>query len=373
MKRRSYKLAYPRRRVARTLARLLGRLVLPLLYQIEITGRENFPSHGPLIVVGNHVAVMEAVLMAVFTPWQVELLGSVDIPHEKLNDLVIRFYGFIPIHRGQVERNALRMALDVLHQGGVMGLFPEGGIWQTGGMQARTGVAWLSYRTGTPVLPIGFGGTRGALGAGLRLERPELSMHVGQLMPAARLPEGTPRKAYLEAYANQVMERVYELVPPEDRKREQEIADERFELQVAVAGPEGEAVHPPSELALSHSQTLAKLLHRPGILKIFDKNLHMPVEPLQNLKRKPEAGQIASAIRPILTYLEEENPYMLTYRFGAQEGRAMEAGLRELLALAEWAERTGRSLIVTPIRRYYSVERGEEVVQIEQKKFVGWM
>lgn len=373
MARRDYTLSYPRRKVARTLARLTGRLVLPILYRMEITGRENFPPHGPLIVVGNHVAVMEAVLMVVFTPWQVELLGSVDIPHETVTDIVTRFYGYIPIHRGQVERRALRMALDVLRQGGVMGIFPEGGIWQSGGLRPRTGVAWLSYRTGVPVLPIGFRGTRGALNAGLRLERPNLSMHVGEVIPAARLSEGMARKAYLESYAAQVMERVHELVGPESEVREQEIANERFELQVAVVGPEGEPVDLPPELAILHPNPLAKFLHRPGILKIFDKNLHMPVEPLKNLRQERDPERIARGVRPILTYLEQENPFMLTYRFGPQEGRDMEAGLRELLALARWAGRSGFSLMVTPIRRYYAVERGEEVVQIDQERFEGWM
>ena len=72
-------ISYPRLRVRRFLARLLGRLLLPVIFRVRIFGKENFPPSGPLIVVGNHTAIMEVVMMVVFTPWQVEILGGGDI------------------------------------------------------------------------------------------------------------------------------------------------------------------------------------------------------------------------------------------------------------------------------------------------------
>jgi 1-acyl-sn-glycerol-3-phosphate acyltransferase len=56
---------YPRRKVLRGILRFLGRLILPVFFRVELKGLENFPKNGPVIVVGNHVAVMEAVMMAV--------------------------------------------------------------------------------------------------------------------------------------------------------------------------------------------------------------------------------------------------------------------------------------------------------------------
>jgi 1-acyl-sn-glycerol-3-phosphate acyltransferase len=82
-----YALRYPRKRVARTVARVAGRLVLPLVFRLRISGTSSFPRTGPLLVVGNHVAVMEAVMMAVYTPWPVEMLGAADIPHERISEI----------------------------------------------------------------------------------------------------------------------------------------------------------------------------------------------------------------------------------------------------------------------------------------------
>ncbi len=366
-------ISYPRRRVQRALLRGMGRLILPLAFDIEINGRENFPKHGPLLVVGNHTAAMEAVLMAVYTPWQVEMLGAADIPHETITQIMSGAYGFIPVNRGNFDRQALVKSLDVLRQGGFIAIFPEGGIWDAGRMQAHTGVAWLSYRAEAPVLPIGFSGTKGALGAAMRLERPRITMRVGEVMRAASLQEGRSRKASFQAYATEVVEAIRALLPPEDPARKSKVTNERFELRVALRRQDGSPAMCPDDLRIQHARPLAKLLHRPAILKIFTSNLDLPTEPLQNLACEPESAAILEAVQAILTYLEEENPYLLTYRLGAQEAEAMRLGLKELEALAGWASENGLRLKLTPIRRYTSPDQGEEVVQVEQGSFQDWM
>jgi hypothetical protein len=51
----------------------------------------------------------------------------------------------------------------------------------------------------------------------------------------------------------------------------------------------------------------------------------------------------------------------------------MERGLEQLLALARWARASRLRLDLTPVRRYTSLKRGEEVVQVRQGSFKGWM
>ena len=366
-------ISYPRLRVERAVVRCLGRLILPLIFRIQINGRENFPEGGPLLVVGNHRAAMEAVLMVVYTPWQIEVLGAADTPHESIIELAARIYRPIPVNRGHFDREALVKALAVLNQGGVVAIFPEGGIWNAGHMRAHTGVAWLSYRADAPVLPIGFSGTMGAIGDALRLKKPQLTMNVGDVMPAARLPGDQPRKMYLERYATRTVEAIEALLPPDDLVRRKVILDEHFELQVAIRTDGKIQEDSPDELVIEHAAALAKLLHSPPILKIFTRNLKLPTQPLQNLDRESDPGRIVRATQSILDYLRSENPYLLTYRFGPQEAQAMERGLEELLVIARWASKSGLRLELTPIRRYFSPEQGEEVVQVSQGSFEGWM
>lgn len=369
----SYSLEYPRKRLTRFLIRLIGRLLLPVLFRLEITGRGNFPRQGPLLVVGNHTAAMEAVLLNIFSPWQIEMLSAADTPAEKVTELVANLYGVIPLHRGSYDRAALASALDVLKQGGFIGLFPEGGIWEEGKKKALPGIAWLSYRSGAPVLPIGFSDTTGTMNAGLKLQRPKLSMHVGKLLAPASLPPGRSRKEYLQEYADQVMEAVHQLVPQEGYTTEPEIVDERFQLEITVFGQDGSHQPVPGNLEVRERIPLAKFLHRPAILKIFRVNLEMPVEPLEKLADRPGVADLIPACQSVLDYLREENPYLLTYRFGVQGGLAMQRGLEELLRLLDWCRDQDCQILIQPIRYYHSLKEGRQVRQVRQGQFQSWM
>lgn len=369
----THHLKYPRKRLARFMVRLTGKALLPLLFKLEITGRENFPQQGPLLVVGNHTAVMEAVLLNIFSPWQIEMLSAADTPAERITEIVTDLYGVIPLHRGSYDRSALNSALDVLSQNGVVGLFPEGGIWEAGKKKALSGIAWLSYRSGAAVLPIGFGDTSGAMNAGLKFRRPKLSMHVGKPMEPAKLPSDTPRKVYLQDYADRVMEAVYQLVPREEYKTEPEIVNERFELSIELVDREGNQLPLPEELAIQEDKSLTKLLHRPAILKIFRVNLEIPVGPLESLADHPGIEDLIPACQGILDYLENENPYLLTYRFGVREGLAMQRGVAQLHNLLLWCREHSCQMRIEPTRRYYSLEQEQEIVQTRQDIVHDWM
>jgi hypothetical protein len=315
---------------------------------------------------------MEAVMMVVYPPWQVEILGSVDLPHEWITQTASDLYKVIPVNRGHFDRAALVKSLEVLQQGGILAVFPEGGIWDAGRMRAQTGVAWLSQRANAPVLPIAFGGTTGALGAALRLKRPRLTMTVGRLIPAARVPEGQSRKDYLQAYAADVVEAIWKLIPGDGASRRPTVADESFELRVVAKAADGRPRATPGGLRGECSVELARLLHSPGILKLFSTNLKLPTRPLQNLHRERDPSKIAEAVQAVLDYLDEDNPHMLTYRFGPREARAMHLGLEELLKLASWASDSRLQLRLTPVRRYTSPS-GKEIVQAKQEAFESWM
>jgi 1-acyl-sn-glycerol-3-phosphate acyltransferase len=375
MPRHKSQIKYPRFWFKRFLVRALGRLLLPLVCRLKIEGMENFPKQGPAILIGNHVAVMEPVLLAVFSPRQVEFVGSVDVPHEPSSKAAMDFYGMIEIFRGKPERHALNDSLAVLAQGAYLAIFPEGGLWNPGTMKPKSGVAFLSHRSGAPVVPIGMVGTHGALNAIFALKRPVLRMVVGKPVPVCKVAEGEdPREAYHE-FSEKVMDRVYALLPEEMLAQMYDVASESFALKVEATSQTGARVEIPPEQRIKHDEALALLLHRPGILKIFRANLHMPVGPIERLHENPDTETVRAAIEPMIAYLSDEengNPYLLTYRFDVENGRDMLLGLKEWLQLTHWADEQGFALELTPIRRFFSRRKGEEIVQTGQGEFDHW-
>jgi len=366
-------IAYPRKRVIRTILRTIVRILFPILFKITITGRENFPKTGPLLVVGNHPAAVEVVLMAAYTPWLIEPLGAGDIPQEKITQILEGLYGQIPVRRGHVNRASLQQAVDVLKQDGVVGIFPEGGVWSTDDERAHSGVAWLSYHAKAPILPIGYGGTTGALTQALKLKRPHLTMNIGQIIPAAQVPAGQTRKTYYRDYSKQVMREIKTLIPEDDPFRKVSLRDERFELEIRAFSTQGVQKTISQQYKISHPLPLATFFHRPMILYIFSRNLKIPTMSLEKLDTRPSPKEIAVAVQCIIDILEGEYPYLLSYRVGPKIAEEIKISLIELQALAQWAADTGLTLEIDPIRYYFDVDQGQEIKQIKQEFIESWM
>lgn len=360
------RIKYPRRVALRFFLRLVGRVLVTLLTRTTVTGRENFPRGGPLIVVGNHVAIVEVMLMVLYTPWQIEIIGTGDIPVDPRFGWIGRLWGFLPVRRGSVDREEMRAPMDVLKQNGMVGIFPEGGIWENSLRKARTGVAWLSYHTESPVLPIGFGGMRGALQEVLQLKRPRLTMNVGQVLPPVNVNiEGVSRKEALEQGANAIMARVSELIPAEEKRSWKAIEDERFDFKLVLQRPSAStsgAVEE-SEVTVQEAAALGKFFHRPVILDVMARNMRLPVRPLQQIGLEHDAQRIVEALDVAIGFLDD-NPQFLSYRFGYDEGGRMRAGVDELRALVGAAARSGDWVTLKPIRRYRRADSDKEIVEV---------
>lgn len=359
-----YALIYPRRIILRFFLRLLGRLLLRLLTRTTIVGTENLPKGGPLILVGNHVAIVEVMLMALAVPYPIEIIGTGDIPIDPRFAWITRLWGFIPVRRGSVDREEMRLPIDVLKQNGVIGIFPEGGIWETTMKKARTGVAWLSYHTGAPVVPIGFGGMKGALAAIIRFKRPHLVMNIGKVMPpvSAKI-EGMSRKEALEYSANNIMAHVAALIPEDEKRGWRQIQDERFDFSIIISGRDDRGGVIEEEKTVMHPKGLGKFFHRPVILDVMARNMNLPVKPLQQLDQEHDAHRIADALDVALGFLDD-NPYFLSYRFGYDEARDMYAGVVELRDIAREAERHSQQITLRPVRRYRKEGDEAEVMEI---------
>ncbi len=346
-----FNLTYPRRCLLRSGLVAISRTFLFLLTRTQIHGRDRLPQKGPLILAGNHVAELEVALMVAATPAQVEFIGTGDIPLDDRYAFLANAYGIIPIKRGSLDRKGLYMGLEVLRQGGVLGIFPEGGTWDPAHMPAQPGVAWLSYKAQAPVLPIGFGGMQDSLQALLHLKRPKLTMAVGKLLPPVTLPDNNrPIKENLEYAADQIMNKINELIPAEERTKVNDRVDEVYRLEVKVLSEQG-ALEIPQEYEIRHGAAYARVLFNPTVTDALYRNLHLPIQALKKVNTLTQPESLLEAWQAILNYLEI-NPGYFTYRFGVQSGLAVKQALQELQRLGQWALNCGYDLVINPVRSY---------------------
>jgi 1-acyl-sn-glycerol-3-phosphate acyltransferase len=341
---------YPRNTVIRKTLISIGRLILPLLARIETDGLNSLPKKGPAILAGNHENIIEVVLMAVYSPALVEFIGTGDVPIDPRFAWLANLYQFIPIKRGNVDRAAIYTALEVLKAGGVIGIFPQGGIWGADVKSGRSGVGLLSHFSGAPVYPIGFGGLRGALGKIMRFQRPRLTMRVGN--PLKFSPNGkhhTQDKEELERFSSLVMERITELLPAEEKNSPRKTG-ENFDVEVLI-WKNGSGSQGLEEFDLMTRKGLGVLFHYPVLLDTLKRNLGLPVGCLQNFGHPVAVRDVEIAAMAILNYLEKDNPGFFTYRFGVDQGLVIKNALTRLQSMAlDYGEDT--FFVFTPIYEY---------------------
>ncbi len=354
---------YPRRIVIRFLMRVIGRFLMLVLTRTTIRGRENLPKGGPLILVGNHIAIVEVMMMALYVPWSIELIGTGDIPIDPRFAWIAKMWGFIPVKRGSVDRDELRIPIDVLKQNGIVGIFPEGGIWETSLKKARTGVAWLSYQTNTPIVPMGFGGMKGALQAAFQFKRPHLVMNIGHMIPPVDVKiEGLSRKEALEQGANMVMAHVADLIPEEEKRTWRQIQDERFDFKVTLSYTNDSGIVEEIEKPMTYPQAAGKFFHRPVLLDVMSRNMKLPVRALQRLSKEHDPKELADALDTAVGFLDD-HPQFLNYRFGYDEAAAMYNGVVELRDIAREAAKQQYQITLIPMRRYRKPNSTDEVLE----------
>lgn len=200
------------------LLRAALRVVFHILANLRVVGREHLPARGPHLLAVNHIAFLDA-------PFVFAMIGGADsagwaaekYERHLLYGAFLRLGGAIFIRRGQVDRGALSAALDALARGKVFGLAPEGTRSPDGRLiRGRTGVAYLAYHAGVPIVPAAVTGTE-RVGADLaRLRRPAFTLVIGEPF---RLPplDHEARPEDLRHGTDEVMARIAVLLPPAHR------------------------------------------------------------------------------------------------------------------------------------------------------------
>lgn len=335
-----FDILYPRNSFRRKVMNLVGKGLFRLLTRLEVSGLENIPSEGPVILAANHVSNLEPILVAVYPERQVEFMGAGDLPFEGFIDQIVAFYGFIPVNRGNLDRKAINQALGVLKQDGVLGIFPEGGVWNPGQMEAQVGVAWLSHKAGAVVVPIGFSGFHASIAKTLRLKRPHLEMKIGKPIPALSIANGSQAiKTIYQNYADMVLRKIRALVDARDflLVPQQTV----YKLEVLRGNNEDTM----QAVSLSGSDALAQFLFTPVMLNSLVKNLKKPVQALFPQEQPRWNKQFSTAIQSVIELLEE-NPGFFTYRLGVENGIQAQTALTELKGLLERAYESGQTVIL---------------------------
>lgn len=203
----------------------LGHFVFAIFYKIiyrrRVYGREHVPEEGPLIICANHINWQDppAIGSALPPRLRIRFMAKKELFRNPIVAYFLRKAGAFSVDRESADYGAIRRAFQILKEGGVLGLFPEGTRSKTGALQeAQRGTALIAGRSEAPLLPVLVVGP-------YRPGRP-LRIICGPLfrIPGLEYSSRAEKKARLEEGSRMIMDRLQALVP----------ADKK-----AQAGPDG--------------------------------------------------------------------------------------------------------------------------------------
>lgn len=186
-----------------------------LLCRIDDGQLERVPKKGPLIVVTNHVNILEIpIIFAGLWPRPVTGLGAAVRFDNILTGWILNLFGAIRLQRGTADIGALRQAIEVLKAGSFIVIAPEGTRSGHGRLQkAHAGVVLLALRSGAPLLPVVYHGSENYRQDLRRLRRADFYIVVGRPF---RLDAGGKRvtRQMRQEMLDEVMVQLSILLPP---------------------------------------------------------------------------------------------------------------------------------------------------------------
>jgi 1-acyl-sn-glycerol-3-phosphate acyltransferase len=185
-----------------------------ILFKIEFHGVENIPSEGACIVTPNHVSYADPVwitipikrriyYMAWHKPFRIPVFG-----------LLMRMFGAFPVNLDVAgDASAQREAIELLRNGKVLVIFPEGGRTRTGKlMPFKMGAFRIALAHGVPIVPVSIKGGEKIWPAGRVFPRPgRLMITYHPSIEVERISEDATRSE-IKNRARQLANRTHDVV-----------------------------------------------------------------------------------------------------------------------------------------------------------------
>jgi len=148
------------RLVAYPITKVLLAVLLFLFGPVRISGKNNVPKRGGILIVANHLSDCDPAVIGYALPRGAHYMAKRELFSIPILSTIIRVMQAFAVDRGTADRSAIRKTVELLQMGEAVVIFPEGQLSETGELQPlMPGVAMIVARSKVPVVCVGLRGT----------------------------------------------------------------------------------------------------------------------------------------------------------------------------------------------------------------------
>ncbi len=219
---------------------------LKVYYQPWSQGLGNVPADGGAILASNHLSFSDSIFLPLVLKRKVVFLGKSEYFTGKgVKGAATRAFmegvGTIPVHRGggRSSEAALRTGMQVLSEGHLLGIYPEGTRSHDGRLyRGKTGVARLAIEADVPVIPVAMIGTDVAQPVGKKVpSRVKIGVRIGKPIDISAYRGLQDDREALRELTDKVMNAIQKLSGQEYVDRD----SAQYKRAVTLAEREGKA------------------------------------------------------------------------------------------------------------------------------------
>lgn len=131
--------------------------VFRLIYRVRVTGLENIPAEGGVLIASNHISMLDPILLGAAIGRPIRFMAKSSLFRIPVLHGLLKLLGAFPINRGSADPTSLRTAINSIKEGDAVGIYPQGTRYKKKDpreTQTRSGAGLIVYRAGCDVIPV---------------------------------------------------------------------------------------------------------------------------------------------------------------------------------------------------------------------------
>ena len=195
--------------------RFLVWLIGKIYFRLSSSGQEYIPKEGAVILATSHRSFVDPPMVAGMCPRQIYFMARHDLFEISVFGEMIRRLHAYPVHRGEFDRHAIKLTFDILKDGQVVMIFPEGTRTPDGKLQpAFAGVGLIVHKAKVPVVPCYLEGSYESFPRHVKFPPPgKITVRYGPVIDFSHYYSQPGSKEIYQTIATEIMTHISQLIP----------------------------------------------------------------------------------------------------------------------------------------------------------------